>query len=211
VTGVAMSGLFVCEGTSDQPLADIVEYLFAERGRTLRLSRPNFAVLKGVDRDVRSKLVAGSRLMDDGPFDIAVVHRDADNAGWQNRRNEIEQAITLAEIECGCIPVIPIRMTEAWLLLDEQEIRDVAGNPNGRNDIALPEIHEVEGVANPKALLQYCLLEAASVRGRRRQTATTRFPQHRRQLLQRLDMHGPVTRLSSWKMLIEDVEGCIDA
>ncbi len=210
MTGAALSGLFVCEGTSDQPLADIVEYLFAERGRTLRLSKPDFTVLRAVRRDVRSKLVAGARLMD-APFDVAVVHRDADNAGWEERRDEIEQAITLAGIECGCIPVIPIRMTEAWLLLDEQEIRDVAGNPNGHNAIPLPKIHEVEGVANPKVLLQHCLLQAASVRGRRRQTAATRFPQHRRQLLERLDMHGPVTRLSSWKMLVEDVEGRIGA
>lgn len=211
MTGAVLSGLFICEGASDQPLADIVEYLFAEGGRTLRLSRPDFTVLKAaVRRDVKSKLVAGSRLID-APFDIAVVHRDADNVGWKVRRDEIGQAITLAEIVCGCIPVIPIRMTEAWLLLDEQEIREVAGNPNGRDILPLPKIHEVEGVANPKDLLQGCLLQAASVRGRRRQTATTRFPQHRRQLLERLDMHGPVTRLSSWQMLVKDVKDCISS
>jgi hypothetical protein len=34
------SGLFICEGTSDQPLADIIETLFIERGLTVRLSRP---------------------------------------------------------------------------------------------------------------------------------------------------------------------------
>lgn len=207
---VPLSGLYICEGSSDYPLASIVEYLYAERGRTLQLSRPDYDALRGVGRDVRSKLVAGAQLMD-GPFNLAVVHRDADRAGWQKRRSEIECALEASAINCGLIPIIPITMTEAWLLLDEQEIRHVAGNPNGRASLSLPKTHEVEGIADPKALLRECLLQAASVRGRRRETVAKRFSQHRAQLLERLDIHGPVTELSSWRMLIADVENCIEA
>jgi hypothetical protein len=210
VNPTPLSGLYICEGSSDLPLADIVEYLYAERGRELQLSRPDYATLRGVGRDVRSKLVAGAQLMD-GPFNLAVVHRDADQAGWQARRAEIEDALATSEIECGLTPVIPITMTEAWLLLDEQEIRVVAGNPNGRAPISLPKRHEVEGIADPKALLRECLLQAASMRGRRRETVSKRFPQHRAQLLERLDIHGPVTGLSSWQSLIADVERCAEA
>ena len=208
MTGASLSGLFLCEGTSDEPLADIVEYLFAERDRRLILSRPNLEAFSKIGHDVESKLIAGSQLMDK-PFDLAVVHRDADNAGWRARRDEIEQAMTGSEVECGLIPIIPVRMTEAWLLLDEQEIRDVAGNPNGSFNIDLPGINEVERIADPKARLRDCLLQAANVRGRRRRTVSTRFPQHRRQLLERLDKTGPISRLPSWRMLIEDVEACI--
>jgi hypothetical protein len=146
----------------------------------------------------------------DRPFNLAVVHRDADRAGWQQRRNEIEQALEDSGIRCGLIPVIPITMTEAWLLLDEREIRHVAGNPNGRTSLSLPKTHEVEGIADPKALLRDCLLQAASARGRRRETVAKRFSQHRAQLLERLDMHGPVTQLSSWRKLVADVEKCIE-
>lgn len=205
-----LSGLYVCEGSSDEPLADIVEFLYAERGRVLRLSRPNFEALRGVRRDVKSKLVAGARLID-APFDIAVVHRDADRAGWQERRREIERALADSGTVCDLIPVIPVTMTEAWLMLDEQEIREVAGNPNGREVLALPKTHEAERIADPKALLRQCLLQAASTRGRRRQTIASRFSQHRAQLLQRLDIHGPVTQLTSWKMLIADIDRCIES
>jgi hypothetical protein len=210
VNPAPLSGLYVCEGSSDVPLADIVEFLYAERGCALRLSRPNFEALRGVRRDVKSKLVAGARLIDE-PFNLAVVHRDADRAGWQERRDEIESALTASGVVCDLIPVIPITMTEAWLLLDEQEIREVAGNPNGREVLSLPKTHEAERVADPKALLRECLLQAASARGRRRQTVASRFSQHRAQLLQRLDINGPVTQLTSWKMLIADIDRCVES
>jgi hypothetical protein len=203
-----LSGLFVCEGSSDKPLADIVETLFAERGQALRLSTPDLSTLPHVGKNVRSMLSAGAQLMD-APFPLAVVHRDADNAGWESRREEVERALSGSEIDCKLITVIPITMTEAWLLLDENEIRVVAGNPNGRNNIALPQIHEVEGIADPKSLLKASLLSAASPRGRRRDAVAKRFSQHRRQLLERLDPNGPVTQLSSWRRLVADIDACI--
>ena len=205
MSGRPLSGLFVCEGTSDQPLADIVEYLFVERDVTLRLSRPDFSVMDRVGRDVGSKLLTGSRLMGK-PIDVAVVHRDADSAGRDSRCNEIQRAVEASEIGCNFVPIIPVKMTEAWLLLNEREIRIVAGNPNGRDDISLPRASEVERIADPKHRLQDCLSRAASARGRRRDTISKRFPQHRRQLLERLNLHGPITTLSSWRALVQDIE-----
>jgi hypothetical protein len=37
--------------------------------------------------------------------------------------------------------VVPVRMMEAWLLIDEMAIRRVAGNPNGRIPIELPVLN----------------------------------------------------------------------
>ncbi|BCB82630.1 hypothetical protein Pflav_090400 [Phytohabitans flavus] len=104
------------------------------------------------------------------------------------------------------VPVIPVRMTEAWLLLDESAIRRVAGNPRGKTDLGLPKAHQVESIADPKELLDQCLLTAANVTGRRRDSLRKRFPQNRRQLLERLDRNGPITQLASWKLLLSDIE-----
>jgi hypothetical protein len=104
------------------------------------------------------------------------------------------------------VPVIPVRMTEAWLLLDEAEIRWVAGNPKGRAHLSLPRPHEVESVADPKALLRECILQAAGVTGRRRLAVAKRFDQHRRQLLERLDRNAAVSKLPSWQEMLSDVE-----
>ncbi|GAA2491291.1 DUF4276 family protein [Winogradskya humida] len=205
MTSPVFDGLFVAEGTSDMPIADFVERLFFERGVELRLSKPDFNRLGRVPKDVANRLKAGE-LLNGGPFDVVVVHRDADNAGDPARRREIEDATkTLSKVP-RIIPVIPVRMTEAWLLLDESEIRFVAGNPSGKKPLDLPKRNEVEARADPKHLLQMALLNAADVKGRRHELQRKRFFDHRRLLLERLDCHGPVTKLSSWQKMVNDVD-----
>src|SRR5262245_15175338 len=191
------SGLFVGEGSSDMPLADLVEALFLDEGVAIHLSKPDFSLLGRVSKDVQSRLAAGLRLLG-AQVDVVVVDRDADKAGSAARREEIDAAASLAGIEGSVVPVIPVRMTEAWLLLDEHAIRHVAGNPRGRVDLALPKIHEVEAIADPKSLLRECILRAANVTGRRREGVAKRFDQHRRQLLERIDRSGPIASLPSW-------------
>ncbi|MEU4160966.1 hypothetical protein [Actinoplanes sp. NPDC026670] len=205
MTEQSYSGIFIGEGSSDMPISEIVESLFFDRGITLHLSKPDFGLLGKVAKDVRSRILAGEKL-NDGRVDLIVVHRDADNAGIEARRAEISNAAEAIESSPTILPVIPVRMTEAWLLLDEQAIRTVAGNPRGRADLELPKWHEVESHADPKNLLNECLLKAADVSGRRRERIAKRFNQNRRQLLERLDKDGPVTKLGSWKNLVHDIE-----
>jgi Domain of unknown function (DUF4276) len=188
-------GLFLAEGSSDLPLSDLVEALFLDHDATVYLSRPDFGALPGVRKDVRSRVEAGMRLVGGGDVDVIVVHRDADAAGFASRRAEIVDAVRDAKADPAVVPVIPVRMTEAWLLLDEAAIRLVAGNPKGRTPLGLPKLHEIEATADPKELLRQCLLTAAEATGRRREAVAKRFNQHRRQLLERLDRSGPVARL----------------
>ncbi|GGM61839.1 hypothetical protein GCM10011608_53720 [Micromonospora sonchi] len=202
------SGLFVPEGTSDEPLAAHIERLFFDKGCPLALSKPDFARLPKVGKDVASRVRAGLKLVD-GPVDVIVVHRDADNAGQDARRQEIESAVRSLRTAADLVPVIPIRMTEAWLLLDEAAIRHVAGKPGGRARLKLPKAHEVESRANPKGILRDCLLAASEASGRRRAAMDRRFDENRKQLLERLDLNGPVLRLESWCSLIADIEGVV--
>lgn len=160
-------------------------------------------------KDVTSRVSAGGELMAGVP-EVVVVHRDADNAGIAARQQEIVQAVAACSPESSTVPVIPVRMTEAWLLLDEEAIRFVAGNPRGRTPLTLPKRHELERAADPKEVLRDCLLDAASVTGRRRTQLIKRFPQHRRQLLERLDPDGPVADLSSWDELTQSVDAVVD-
>ncbi len=77
------------------------------------------------------------------------------------------------------VPVIPIRMTEAWLLLDEAQIRRVAGAPNDKTALDLPRAGKVESLPDPKALLKTTLARASGLKGRRLEQFNNRFPQHR--------------------------------
>ncbi|GIJ09987.1 hypothetical protein Van01_32010 [Micromonospora andamanensis] len=202
------SGLFVPEGTSDDPLAAHIERLFFDKGYPVALSRPDFGRLPRVGKDVASRIRAGLQLVD-GPVDVIVVHRDADNAGPDARRVEIESAFRSAGTAADLVPVIPIRMTEAWLLLDEAAIRRVAGNPQGRASLNLPKRREVESRADPKGILRECLLTASEQSGRRRAAVARRFDDNRRQLLERLDLNGSVVQLQSWCSLIADIEAVV--
>jgi hypothetical protein len=153
-------------------------------------------------------LIAGRRLMHSSP-DLIVVHRDSDNAGVDKRRTEIVEGVQCSGIDSRVLPVIPVRMTEAWLLLDESAIREVAGNPRGKMDLCLPKTHEVESRTNPKKLLADMLLLAANATGRRRKDFEKRFSSHRRQLLERLDPRGPVRQLDSWQALVADIDAIV--
>lgn len=200
------TGLFICEGNSDAPLADIVESLFRERGIPVRITAPDFRLLSPrVPKDVCSRMRAGVKLIG-AEVDFIICHRDADNQGVERRRSEMTDALAAAGFRSLLVPIIPVRMTEAWLLLDAHAIRTVAGVPNGTTDLGLPKRNEVEGIADPKKLLQEVILQAANVTGRRRERLAQRFASNRRQLLERLDRLGPVTELPSWQQLVADVE-----
>ncbi len=100
-------------------------------------------------------------------------------------------------------------MTEAWLLIDEAEIRRVAGRPNRVNSLGLPAIGSVEGLANPKQALLEALLTAAGVSGRRRAQFVRDFGRHRALLLQRIDREGPINQFVAWKQLKSDVQAAL--
>lgn len=202
-------GLFLAEGSSDLPLADLVEALFLDHGVSVFLSRPDFRALPRVRKDVRSRVEAGLLLVG-GPVDVVVVHRDADNMGLGARKAEIADAIQVVGTGSAVVPVIPVRMTEAWLLLDETAIRSVAGNPKGRMALTLPKPHEVEAASDPKDMLRQSLLSAAGVTGRRREAVAKRFNQHRRQLLERLDRSGPVAKLPAWQSMVAEISRVVD-
>jgi hypothetical protein len=96
------------------------------------------------------------------------------------------------------VSVIPVRMTEAWLLLEEAEIREVAGAPNSKIPLNLPKPKQVESIADPKSLLRQTLALASGLSWRRLQQFNDRFSQHRAQLLERINPDGPIRDVRSW-------------
>ncbi|WP_404443004.1 DUF4276 family protein [Microbacterium marinum] len=141
-------------------------------------------------------------------YQVVFVHRDADNAGRAARQSEIESAAEAVNWTDGeaprVVPVIPITMTEAWLLLDEGAIRAVCGNARGDKPLELPKVREIENIADPKSVLFDALRAAAPNRGRR-QITDQEVGTWRSRLLERLDIHGQVTHLAGWLALEDDV------
>ena len=88
----------------------------------------------------------------------------------EERIEEIQHAVAAAKRQGVCVPavaVVPVRMIEAWLCFDEVAIRKAAGNPNGKQQLGLPDHKRIEARPNPKNDLKKALLAASELRGRR--------------------------------------------
>ncbi|MCK9871638.1 DUF4276 family protein [Nocardiopsis dassonvillei] len=196
--------LFLGEGSSDDGIADHIETIAADRGVEVSITNPELDRLGKVGHALPDKLGAVRAL--GGEYELVAVHRDADGMGRQARMSEIETAVREHMPQVVHVPIIPVRMTEAWLLVDESAIRRVAGNPNGRCRLGLPPLKQMESVNDPKAELKRALATASELTGRKLERFNRRFSENRRQLLQRLDSDGPITTLPSWRAFVRDVE-----
>ncbi|GGO66560.1 DUF4276 family protein [Nonomuraea cavernae] len=189
--------LFLGEGTSDSGITTHVRRIAIENGLDVVITDPMMERLPpSRRRTTKSKLEMIKEI--GGAYELVIVHRDADRDGRECRLREIETAV--AEVMPG-IPfagVIPIRMTEAWLMLDERNLRQVAGNPNGRMSLGLPKPRSVESIPDPKAVLAEKLALASGLSGRKLEKFKKRFPEHRRQLLDRIDPSGVICEVPSW-------------
>jgi hypothetical protein len=196
--------LFVSEGTSDQGLAPHVEDIAEESGVRVVVSAPDLRWLDHrAGHSVAEKLRAAKRLGEG--FDLIVLQRDADRQAPQDRRDEMASAVAGEWPELPHVPVVPVRMLEAWLLLDEAAIREVAGNPRGRMPLDLPGPSAVERIADPKQVLKHTLARASGCTGRRLAGLQKRFPHNRHRLLELLDRNGPVSKVSSWREFVTDL------
>jgi hypothetical protein len=58
-------------------------------------------------------------------------------------------------------------MTEAWLMIDENHLREAAGNPSGSAPLNLPCLLDIEEIPDPKLTLHNLLRIASGRQGRR--------------------------------------------
>jgi hypothetical protein len=202
-------GVFLADGPSDLPLARHLEWICAEAGTPVTLTPLDPRFLRTTGRTVVERLEFLIEQQSVG--DIVFVHRDAEREPPHRRVAEIEAGRLAAGLDCPVVPVVPVRMTEAWLLLDDAAIRRVAGKPNGRRRLNLPTPAEAERIADPKTRLRDVLTAASETAGRRRTSFVRDFDRHRALLIERLDPTGPVATLSAWQRLLADTAAALSA
>jgi hypothetical protein len=201
--------VFIGEGSSDEGLIPHLENLCVELGADevtgtavdfRRLGIP-------VGKSVRARLDAAVQLEPEA--NLFLIHRDADGRDPAPRHREILEAVAMCGLAHEWVGIVPVQETEAWLLLDEAAIRTVAGRPIGRNTLDLPRPQKVEELANPKEKLQQALVDAGELSGRRLAKFRKNFPDHRRLLLTRLHVGGPLSHVLSWTRLRDDLAAAI--
>lgn len=113
------------------------------------------------------------------PCDVLFIHRDAEKMTYADRVQEIAEAYQTSGLEVPYIEVVPIRMTEAWMMHDEKAIRLAADNPSGKVTLSLPAPARVHRIPDPKADLEKELVKASELNKRRLKKFKPRQRMHR--------------------------------
>lgn len=190
----------VADGASDAVLVELLTWSLIQGGASnVSGSAADFSRMPRLQGlGLENRLSVALELY---PCDLLFVHRDAEGSPPTMRRIEISNAVRGLGVRH--IPVVPVRMTEAWLLLDERAIRHAAGNPNGREDLRLPAIRSLEGLPDPKQVLHEALRTACGLNARRR----ARFPisDRVRRIPNYVDDYSPLNVLPAFRSLQEDI------
>jgi len=141
----------LAEGSSDKALLPILRWVLASATPAeIRAEWIDAYDFSPRPASLRDKVQAARRF---GPYDLFFVHRDADKPDPEWRYREIEGAVG----DLAHVAVVPIRATEAWLLLDSTMIRVAAGRPSGTEPLDLPLASKVESESDPKSRLHAAL------------------------------------------------------
>lgn len=162
-----IEALLICDGTSDAALEHPIRWLLSHAGYrgTLSIQIADFSRFSLPSNRLNERIKDACRRYNP---DILFVHRDAEKISYAERLEEIGLALQRSgRGHEHSIPIVPVRMLEAWLLFDEAAIRRAAGNPNGENPISLPRINRIESEPDPKHLLCELLSQASGLTGRR--------------------------------------------
>ncbi len=159
----------IADGPSDRTLIPIIDWTLSRIPDMEGIGViAQFANLRKTPQGRTNTVDRIRCILRDFPCDVLFFHRDAEKEPRQKRIEEIAQILRGVSVEYR-VPLVPVRMTEAWLLIDVSAIRTAAGNPNGSVKIILPHISKLESLIDPKEALREQLLKASEKKGRKLQ------------------------------------------
>ncbi len=199
----------VGDGTSDRALMPILRWLLLQCKTPLPLSaswadprRLQAKTGKLVDRLPRALALY--------PCDLLFVHRDAEKGPAEVRHGEIAEALAHLNDPPPTIGIVPVRMTEAWLLIDEVAIRRAADNPNGKVGLKLPAVRDLENLPDPKEKMNEVLRVACDLSGRRLEQFKRDEATRRARVADLVQDFSPLLDLMAFQRLQEETHKLLD-
>ena len=176
------------EGRADETFLPIIvqrgaEQILAQRGRTVVDVLEPIVLNHSIDRafPTRAERILEAARRAAG-YHALVVHADADHPTRERALQErfmpglerVCQAQQALERVCDkLVPMIPVQMTEAWMLADPEALRAVVGTRASVGDLGLPaHAREVESDPDPQRTLAEAVRNALAPRPRRRRIVT---------------------------------------
>lgn len=176
----------VADGGTDRALLPILRWAIHRLDPGVELLEPEFHKRHGTLQDFFGAFE--SRAM------LTFVHRDSERESLEKRLEEFAAVPEAANF----VPVIPVRMTEAWLLVDGSAIAQAADRPNAR--VATPGPHELEQLPDPKRQLESLLLKAAGdPTGRRGKKFKASLAERRVNLAELIEDYSPLEQVPAFQ------------
>lgn len=199
------------DGSSDKALLYIIKWLSDDLYPQIANSI-SFADFRNLPEppsksDVKAQVDAAKEYY---PFDILIYHRDAEDNNFKTiAKREVEVLDGLdSQYKKDIVCAIPIKMTESWLLIDEEAIKKAAGNRNYRGKISLPKINKIETINQPKKTLHDAIVSASGLKGRK----LSRFNVHKaiHLLAEYITDYSPLRELEAFKKFEADFKKVIN-
>jgi hypothetical protein len=200
---------FLSDGASDRALMPVLTWLLHQHVPNCAIQShwPDLRRLPRPPRELHERIRAA---VDLSRCDLLFIHRDAKTLSLRDRQTQVDEAVSLARQAVRLPPaiaVIPVRMTEAWLLFDVPAIRAAAGNPNGSVDLELPRLADLEDIPDPKGVLRRAILAATEVGAHRRSRFNASSAIHR--IAQYIEDFAPLRVLSAFAALENRIQEAI--
>lgn len=196
-----LSYTLLTDGSSDKTLMPIIDWVLAQvpnirfsGQHAERTLKPSLGLFRRAEAAVKVY-----------ECDILLVHRDAEAQAISERIAEIHG--DLATLNKRYVPIVPIRMTEAWLLIDEQAIRAAAGNPNGKISLDIPKAERLERIPDPKNILFEQLKLASGLSAGRLKKFSPEFCRHR--VAELISDFSQLRQLSAFVQFENDLLACV--
>lgn len=197
------------DGSSDEALLRHIAWLLAQHLSSDITTRPQWANLSRVKSKPSSLAERIKATVSLYPCDLLFVHRDAEREAPEERRDEVERAVRQGNSTNPFVCVIPVRMREAWFLFNERAIRHAAGNPNGKTELDLPTLKQIENLPDPKQVLLQRLRLASELTGRRLKRFRRDESFAARRVTDWIEDFSPLRSLSAFRRLESDVEAAL--
>ena len=206
----ALRYTLVTDGSSDKALLPVLTWVLRAQHITCPI-QPIWADLRHLARPLKNLAERVRWSLELYPCDLLFIHRDAEAAPREKRVTEIQRALRMIGTWHSELTmcVVPIRMTEAWLLLDEVALRRASGNPNGQQPLQLPPMIQLEQLPDPKRVLYQLLSEASGLGERRKKRFSVNTRTHR--IAEFIGDFSPLRALSAFRALESDVATVVTA
>ena len=143
----------VADGGTDRLLVPIIQWAVHRLDPGVEILEPEFRKRRGSVSDFLAAYRTGAMLI--------FVHRDSEAFTLDERLKEFH-TVDRQDV----VPVVPVRMSESWLLFDGSAIAKAASTPKA--PVPVPSITEIEHIPDPKGRLDQLLLQAAGTPSGRR-------------------------------------------